>query len=69
MAREGALAYPLLAVNDAATTGDPLPPGVHPVPAATDERVARLKLAALGVRRDDLTAAQEGCLRGWRLGT
>jgi adenosylhomocysteinase len=50
-------------------TGDPLPPGVHPVPAATDERVARLKLAALGVRCDDLTAAQEGYLRGWRLGT
>jgi adenosylhomocysteinase len=50
-------------------TGDPPPPGVHPVPAAVDERVARLKLAALGVRCDDLTAAQEGYLRGWRLGT
>jgi adenosylhomocysteinase len=50
-------------------TDDPLPPGVHPVPAATEERVARLKLAALGVRCDDLTAAQEGYLRGWRLGT
>jgi adenosylhomocysteinase len=50
--------------------GDPLPPGVHPVPAGVDERVARLKLAALGVRCDDLTAAaQEGYLRGWRLGT
>jgi S-adenosylhomocysteine hydrolase len=31
--------------------------------------VARLELAALGVRRDDLTPAQEGYLRGWRLGT
>jgi adenosylhomocysteinase len=50
-------------------TGDPPPPGVHRVPAAVDERVARLKLAALGVRCDDLTAAQEGYLRGWRLGT
>jgi adenosylhomocysteinase len=50
-------------------TGDPLPPGAHPVPAAVDERVARLKLAALGVRCDDLTAAQKGYLRGWRLGT
>jgi adenosylhomocysteinase len=50
-------------------TADPLPPGVHPVPAAIEERVARLKLAALGVRCDDLTPAQEGYLRGWRLGT
>jgi S-adenosylhomocysteine hydrolase len=36
---------------------------------AVEERVARLELAALGVRRDDLTPAQEGYLRGWRLGT
>jgi len=50
-------------------TGEPLRPGVHPVPAAVEERVARLKLAALGVRCDDLSAAQEGYLRGWRLGT
>jgi adenosylhomocysteinase len=50
-------------------TADPLPPGVHPVPAAVEEWVARLKLAALGVRCDDLTPAQEGYLRGWRLGT
>jgi adenosylhomocysteinase len=50
-------------------TADPLPPGVHRVPAAVEERVARLKLAALGVRCDDLTPAQEGYLRGWRLGT
>ena len=50
-------------------TADPLPPGVHPVPAAVEERVARLKLAALGVRCDDLTPAQEGYLRGWRRGT
>jgi adenosylhomocysteinase len=51
------------------TTGEPLAPGVHQVPAAVDERVARHKLAALGVRCDDLTAAQAGYLRGWRLGT
>jgi S-adenosylhomocysteine hydrolase len=31
--------------------------------------VARHKLAALGVRCDDLTADQESYLRGWRLGT
>jgi adenosylhomocysteinase len=58
-----------LAVELLATAADPLPAGVHPVPAAVDERVARHKLAAVGVRCDDLTAAQEGYLRGWRLGT
>jgi adenosylhomocysteinase len=57
-----------LAVAELAT-GGPLAPGVHPVPAAVDERVARLKLAALGVRCDDLTAAQAGYLGGWRQGT
>ncbi|HEX3201363.1 MAG TPA: adenosylhomocysteinase [Actinomycetes bacterium] len=50
-------------------TADPLPPGVHPVPAAIEERVARLKLAALGVRCDHLTTAQEEYLRAWRIGT
>src|SRR5919112_3831059 len=58
-----------LAVERLATAAEPLPPGVHPVPAAVDERVARHKLAALGVRCDDLTAAQEDYLRAWRLGT
>ena len=58
-----------LAVEGLATAAGPLPPGVHPVPAAIEERVARHKLAALGVRCDDLTAAQQEYLRGWRLGT
>jgi adenosylhomocysteinase len=58
-----------LAVELLATAADPLPAGVHPVPAAVEERVARHKLAAIGVRCDDLTTAQEGYLRGWRLGT
>jgi adenosylhomocysteinase len=52
-----------------ATAPEPLPAGVHPVPAAVSERVARHKLAAIGVRCDDLTAAQQGYLQGWRLGT
>jgi adenosylhomocysteinase len=58
-----------LAVERLATAPEPLPAGVHPVPAAVSERVARHKLAAIGVRCDDLTAAQQGYLRGWRLGT
>jgi adenosylhomocysteinase len=58
-----------LAVERLATAPDPLPAGVHPVPAEVEERVAHQKLAALGVRCDQLTAAQEEYLRGWRLGT
>ena len=46
-----------------------LGPGVHPVPAEIEQRVARHKLAALGVRCDDLTAAQQGYLRDWRIGS
>jgi adenosylhomocysteinase len=49
--------------------GATLGPGVHPVPAGIEGRVARHKLAALGVRCDDLTAAQEGSLRDWRIGS
>jgi adenosylhomocysteinase len=58
-----------LAVERLATAADPLGPGVHPVPAEVEERVARHKLAALGVRCDHLTPAQERYLREWRLGT
>jgi len=39
------------------------------VPAGIEERVARHKLAALGVRCDDLTAEQEAYLRDWRTGS
>jgi adenosylhomocysteinase len=58
-----------LAVAGLATMADQLPPGLHPVPADIEERVARHKLAALGVRCDHLTAAQAAYLRDWRLGT
>jgi adenosylhomocysteinase len=58
-----------LAVEHLATAGAGLAAGVHPVPAAVAERVARHKLAAMGVRCDQLTAEQEDYLRGWRLGT
>jgi len=39
------------------------------VPVGIEEWVARNKLAALGVRRYGLTAAQEGHLRDWRIGS
>ena len=40
----------------------PLEPAVYSVPAAIDERVARMKLESLGVRIDRLTQAQLGYL-------
>jgi adenosylhomocysteinase len=46
-----------------------LAPGVHPEPAAIDESIARLKLAALGISIDSLTAEQEEYLNSWQLGT
>ncbi|PDP88356.1 adenosylhomocysteinase [Glycomyces fuscus] len=42
-----------------------LEPGVVEVPAETDTEVARLELAALGVRIDALTPEQEVYLRSW----
>jgi adenosylhomocysteinase len=58
-----------LAVEHLVAAAATLEPGVHPVPAGIEARVARLKLAALGVRCDDLTAAQAGYLRDWRIGS
>ena len=42
---------------------------VHPVPPEIDDRVARLKLAALGVSIDSPTAAQRAYAESWREGT
>ena len=49
----------------AATVGPPLGSGVHPVPEAIDQEVARLKLASLGVRIDTLSDAQRRYLSDW----
>ncbi len=46
--------------------GERLAPGVHPVPPAIDDEVARLKLAALGVAIDTQTPEQERYRRAWR---
>jgi adenosylhomocysteinase len=54
-----------LAVEYLAGEGRGLGPGVHPVPEAIDNEIARLKLSALGVEIDQLTPAQEEYLRGW----
>lgn len=46
-----------------------LKPRVYPVPAALDDKVARLKLKTLGVRIDRLSAEQKKYLESWREGT
>jgi adenosylhomocysteinase len=46
-----------------------LAPGVHPMPVAIDSQVARLTLASLGARIDELTAAQQEYLASWRQGS
>ena len=46
-----------------------LAPGVYPVPEEIDREVARLKLAALNVRIDTLTAEQRAYLASWKSGT
>jgi len=59
----------LLAVDYLATRarGEPLAPGIYPVPAELDEEIARRKLAALGVRIDALTADQRRYLASWQM--
>jgi adenosylhomocysteinase len=49
--------------------GRDLPPGVYDVPPQIDERVAQLKLAALGVQLDTLDSAQRRYQQEWQIGT
>ncbi|MCM2465637.1 adenosylhomocysteinase [Methanoculleus oceani] len=49
--------------------GRELAPGVHDVPSAIDEAVARLKLASLGLSIDRLTPEQETYMSSWTIGT
>ncbi len=46
-----------------------LEPRVYPVPVEIDKEVARLKLHAMGVEIDELTAEQEHYLHSWEQGT
>jgi adenosylhomocysteinase len=46
-----------------------LSPAVYPVPADIDAEVARLKLRAMGIAIDELTAEQELYLKSWEMGT
>jgi adenosylhomocysteinase len=54
-----------LCVEHLALRAGELPPRVLPVPAHIDREVARLKLASLDVRIDELTAAQRAYLTSW----
>ncbi|MGI8713589.1 MAG: adenosylhomocysteinase [Solirubrobacteraceae bacterium] len=53
-----------LGIEEMLQRGD-LPAGVHPVSAAVDREVGRLKLAALGVQIDEPTAEQEHYRGSW----
>jgi adenosylhomocysteinase len=46
-----------------------LKPDVYDVPREIDDEVAKLKLAAMGIEIDTLTAEQERYLNSWDLGT
>jgi adenosylhomocysteinase len=46
-----------------------LEPRVYPVPVEIDKEVARLKLRAMGVSIDELTAEQDHYLHSWEQGT
>ena len=46
-----------------------LGPEVYPVPVEIDKEVARLKLHAMGVEIDTLTAEQDAYLHSWQQGT
>jgi adenosylhomocysteinase len=48
---------------------DELDHRVYPVPEPIDREIARLKLAAMGIRIDTLTPEQEAYLSGWESGT
>jgi adenosylhomocysteinase len=56
-----------LAARYVVERGGALAADCHPVPAAIDEQVARLKLAAAGVAIDTLTADQREYLAHWRV--
>lgn len=58
-----------LAAEHLVKNGAGLGKAVHRVPQEIDRRVAELKLAAMGVRIDELTAEQRRYLASWDAGT
>ena len=58
-----------LAAEHLVKFGTGLSKQVHRLPAEIDEEIARLKLEAMGIRIDSLTAEQEKYLSSWEMGT
>jgi len=58
-----------LSVEHLALRSERLAPDVYVVPQEIDEEIARLKLASLGVRIDELTEEQRKYLSSWEEGT
>jgi adenosylhomocysteinase len=58
-----------LSIEHLAREGARLEPNVYDVPAEIDAEIARLKLEAMGVRIDTLTAEQARYLDSWEEGT
>jgi adenosylhomocysteinase len=58
-----------LASEWAAKNGKQLKPQVYEVPSAVEDWVAKLKLSSMGIRIDQLTAAQKKYLSSWAHGT
>ena len=46
-----------------------LEPGLHSIPEEVDQEIAALKLAAMGIKIDTLTAEQEEYINSWTVGT
>ncbi|OKH20777.1 adenosylhomocysteinase [Chroogloeocystis siderophila] len=46
-----------------------LEPGIHSIPTEVDREIARLKLQAMGINIDTLTAEQEEYINSWTAGT
>ncbi len=46
-----------------------LAPGMHSIPAEVDKEIARLKLQAMGIAIDSLTAEQQIYINSWTVGT
>lgn len=58
-----------LAAKFLVQSGNKLQKKVYPVPEEIDQRIARLKLEAMGVKIDQLTPEQKKYLASWELGT
>ena len=58
-----------LCVRHIVEHGDGLESQVYPVPSEIDEVVASLKLSAMGIWTETLTAEQDKYLHSWTMGT